>query len=314
MKLLGQYDNGNYKVYMFDDGTKVRVADDDVILTPEFPENIDIKLTNICPIGCPYCHENSKASETPDYKTDLLDKRLLGSLNPYTEVALGGGALSAIDEDVFIQLLINLEERKIITNATVNQLELDNEKFYNILLNYYLPKKLINGLGISFKRRGDKRLEYLIKKYRSRVVVHVINGIATQKDFEYLKSLHCKILILGYKDFRRGDEYFKKLKNAIRKNQNNTEKNIYDYMDSFKSVSFDTLALEQLNIKAKVSKEEWSQNYLGDDGLFTMYIDVPNSKFAANSIRDEDSRLRLEDYNYNIREMFQKIRNQEEGK
>jgi intein/homing endonuclease len=53
-KLLGSYQNGNYSVRIFSDGTKIRENDLD-FFEAEFPENIDIKITNNCNIGCRFC-------------------------------------------------------------------------------------------------------------------------------------------------------------------------------------------------------------------------------------------------------------------
>ena len=56
--LLGSYTNGNYKVSIYDDGTKIRENNLDN-LTPDTIESMDIKITNCCDMGCPFCHENS---------------------------------------------------------------------------------------------------------------------------------------------------------------------------------------------------------------------------------------------------------------
>ena len=57
----------------------------------------------------------------------------------------------------------------------------------------------------------------------------------------------------------------------------------YTYLSlSFKVLSFDNLALEQLNIKKYVSPEDWKTHYMGDDGSFTMYIDLVKEEFAKN--------------------------------
>ena len=45
MKLLGKYNNGNYTVSLFDDGTKIRETEAD-FFDAEFPENIDCKITD----------------------------------------------------------------------------------------------------------------------------------------------------------------------------------------------------------------------------------------------------------------------------
>ena len=51
MKRIGEYQNGNYTVKIYEDGTKIRENDLD-FFESEFPENIDIKITNRCNMGC----------------------------------------------------------------------------------------------------------------------------------------------------------------------------------------------------------------------------------------------------------------------
>ena len=56
MKLIAAYNNGNYNVAIYDDGTKIRDnGNDSRIFTPEFPESIDLKITNYCDKGCKFC-------------------------------------------------------------------------------------------------------------------------------------------------------------------------------------------------------------------------------------------------------------------
>lgn len=47
-KLLSKYRNGNYNVMIFEDGTKIRYNDLDCLI-PEFPESMDMKISNFCP-------------------------------------------------------------------------------------------------------------------------------------------------------------------------------------------------------------------------------------------------------------------------
>lgn len=54
MKVLGSYINGNYRVVILNDGTKIRTNDLDN-LTPNKPEAMDLKITNKCDIGCAFC-------------------------------------------------------------------------------------------------------------------------------------------------------------------------------------------------------------------------------------------------------------------
>ncbi len=54
MKILHDYQNGNYNVKIYSDGTKIRETQEDEFL-PEFSENIDIKITDYCDAGCKFC-------------------------------------------------------------------------------------------------------------------------------------------------------------------------------------------------------------------------------------------------------------------
>ena len=62
--LLNSYKNGNCKVSIYDDGTKVREYDGEP--SPVHPESMDIKITNYCSgsedqsnLLCKWCHERS---------------------------------------------------------------------------------------------------------------------------------------------------------------------------------------------------------------------------------------------------------------
>ena len=71
----------------------------------------------------------------------------------------------------------------------------------------------------------------------------------------------------------------------------------------FEVVSFDNLAVQQLEAERLMSEEDWNQFYMGDDGSATMYIDMVKKEFAKSSTSTE--RYPLED---DIKTMFKKIR------
>ena len=59
------YLNGNYVVHWkghVQEKRALRVGEE---LISEFPDSIDLKITNKCPWACPYCHESS----TPNGKS-----------------------------------------------------------------------------------------------------------------------------------------------------------------------------------------------------------------------------------------------------
>ena len=49
------------------------------------------------------------------------------------------------------------------------------------------------------------------------------------------------------------------------------------------TMSFDNLAIEQLNVKKLFTIEGWEKFYMGDDFCFTMYIDAVKQEYAPTS-------------------------------
>ena len=54
-KLISSYKNGNTRVSIFEDGTKIRKYDGEA--KPDYPESIDIKISNFCDLSefCKWC-------------------------------------------------------------------------------------------------------------------------------------------------------------------------------------------------------------------------------------------------------------------
>mgnify|MGYP000920869978 CR=1 FL=1 len=290
MKLLNTYKNGNYKVVLFDDGTKIRQTNEDKFIS-SFPECIDLKITNKCDMGCKYCHEDSTIIGEHG---DILDAEFINTLKPYTELALGGG--NVLCHPDLIEFLKILKSKNIIVNITINQIHFG---IYKELIQYILDNELIKGLGISLTKSPDEEFISEIKKY-SNIVIHVINGVIQLADLRKLYNQGLKLLILGYKQFRRGENYFS---SDIIINKQIIYHNIEEINKGFKVVSFDNLAIKQLELRRLFSDKEWQEFYMGDDGQFTMYIDLVKRHFAKNSI--SVNRYDLLD---NIEDMFQKVK------
>ena len=272
MKLLGSYLNGNYKVYMFDDGTKIR-ANKLNTLEPVFPESIDMKISNRCDKGCPMCHEQSE----PDGGLADLNHPILETLHSYTELALGGGnVLEHPDLDDFLK---RMKEKNVICNMTVH---LDHfvQNFDRLMA--YSKKKLIHGLGISVGCVPDEALVHTISKFPN-AVVHVIAGMVTPAILERLYDKDIKLLILGYKDFGRGVGYHE-ADPAIDNRIENLRDLLPELAPHFATISFDNLAIRQLCVWRIVSDEMWEMGYMGDDGQFTMYIDLVKEEYAVSSV------------------------------
>lgn len=290
MNLLGVYKNGNYTVKLLSDGTKIRETKDDDFI-PSYAENCDVKITDKCDGGCPFCYEGC----TPNGKHgDILNQKFLKTLHPYTELAINGNDMSHPDLIPFLQ---KLKEKKVIANMTVNQIHF--ERFQDEIREL-VDNKLIHGLGISLKEPNKEFVE-LVKTYPN-AVIHVINGILTPSDVETLADNGLKLLVLGYKQLRRGKDWYNKEHENIIRRQIWLHNAIEEMLNHFEVISFDNLAIEQLEVKRLMSEAEWDEFYMGDDGTMTFYIDLVDGMFGRNSLATDKYPI-ME----NIDDMFQKI-------
>ena len=294
MSLIGQAKNGNYIMQLWSDGTKIRYNDLDYF-EPENVESIDLKITNRCFRGCSFCHENS----TSDGKHgDILNLPFLDTMLPYSEIAIGGG--NVLLHPDLIPFLEGLKERKLIANMTVHQ----NDFMVNSdFLKHLVRDKLIYGLGVSLYY-VDYEFIKAIKEFPN-AVIHVINGVTSVYELERLANNNLKILILGYKEFRRGKDLYDVIGDDIERGKSELYEALPMIVNDgwFDYVSFDNLAIKQLNPKRFMNEKDWESFYMGDDGTFTMYIDAVNRQFAKSSVSTE--RWEITD---NIKDMFNKVR------
>lgn len=293
MELLGSYKNGNTMNHIFSDGTRIRETEDNEFRF-DFASNMDVKICNQCSMSCPFCHEGS----TPDGKFgDILNEKFIETLHPYQEIAIGGGDATAHPD--LIPFLEKLKAQKVIANMTVNQVHFEQKQD---LIRKLVDEKLIYGLGVSLVNPTESFIN-LAKEY-SNAVIHVINGVLKPSDVAALENNDLKMLILGYKHLRRGNDYFDSDAVNIKKNQEWLYENLGAILSKFKVVSFDNLSLEQLDVRRLLSDRQWEEFYQGEDGTSTYYIDMVERKFAKSSTAPFDKRYDLLD---SVDEMFQMV-------
>ena len=284
-ELLAYYLNGNYTVKLYSDGTKIKKTKADKFIA-SFPDSMDLKITDYCDMNCPMCHEKSSVNG----REGNLNEKFLSTLKRGTELAIGGG--NPLSHKELVPFLERMKKQGIICNLTVNEAHLaKNQAFVEELIS----KKLIYGLGVSIKAYNQKAVDFA--RANKNTVLHIINGIFT--DFDKISNQDLKILILGYKKFGKGKEYFNE---EIKENMSKTKERLISLLDKFECISFDNLALKQLDVRSIIPEAEYDSMYMGDDGEATMYIDLVNREFAMSST--SEMRYPLED---NIIPMFKKI-------
>ena len=292
-----KYNNGNYTVAIdLSNGTKVRYNKEDKFV-PTTIENFDYKITNRCDMNCPFCFESSSVKGK---HADIMNQKFIDSLHPYTEISVGGG--NPLCHPQLIQFLEKCKKLKLIPNITINQIHFERNQE---LIERLVSDKLVYGVGVSLVEPTQSFIK-LVKRY-SNVVIHVINGVITEQQLNMLYGHNLKILVLGYKELGRGESLYRNVTNII-DDRKDMLKHSIEYIiknKMFNVVSFDNRALQQLDIKSILPKEQWDVFYMGDDGIdgeytsASMFIDGVKEQFALNSCSSK--RYKLMD---NINDMF----------
>ena len=296
---MNTYKNGNTIVSIKSDGTKIRYVPDNQQAEPEFPESIDMKITNKCSMNCPMCHEKS----TPYGYHGNLNHPLLDSLRPYTELAVGGGdPLSHPDLEFFLK---RMKDRKVICNITVHWKQfLNNYK----TLKYWEQEGLIHGVGVSVTEVVPEDVINMMIGFPN-LVVHAILGIINEHLLNMLSDKDLNVLLLGYKVFGRGVDYRFNHERSIDDNIMVLSNKIETMYKHFRAVSFDNLAIKQLKLKEKMTPAAWKQFYMGDDGTFTMYVDLVKNEYAVSSTSPERNNIDDND----IETLFANIRRKDDA-
>ena len=289
--IIAKYDNGNYKVVLMDDGTKIRYNNLDN-LTPSFAESIDCTITTKCDGGCPYCYlgcnENGEHAD--------LNQPFFNTLHKGQELALNGNDLTHPD---LVKFLARMRNNGVICNMTFNQKHFMK---HAIDIKQLEMLGLIHGVGVSLTDSTDLNL-YVNLEMFDNVVVHTIDGLLTKTDIDNMSDKDIKLLILGYKILGRGVDYFNKYESVIDNNVKYLRDNIKEISKHFNVISFDNLALEHLDIKSHIPNKEWERLYMGNEGEYTFFIDAVNKKFAVSSLAEKQYDL-MDD----VDDMFRKVR------
>lgn len=307
------YFNGLAKVTIESDtgktgGTRlIEIPDDknieDII---EYPFNIDIRLSDKCPLGynpktksaiCSFCHESARTDGKQgdlNYLKTMLDTQIPKGM--HIELAVGVNEINSDIADFFDWA----NNRGFIINATINQLSVASNKKSIEIVKGLIDRQSIKGLGISF--RNLEKLDRIPKEILSypSTVFHVISGI---DDIDDVKKLATdfdvkKVLVLGEKNFGFNTEQFNSENNRTRRAI--WHNRIGELFPLFDIVSFDNLGVEQLDLRRFVrNQKDWDTFYQGE---YSMYINLVDKYFSTSS----RSNFFVSSDKTNIRDFFQK--------
>ena len=288
-----KYRNGNAVVTLdLRDGTRIIEYPDNEPLTLDTPLNIDIRVSTQCPYGynvetqkstCAFCHESALVSGV-ECHYGILQKILMDAKLPRgTEIALGVNEIT----DNLIQFVKNLYRIGLVVNITMNERYI--LQYGDTGLKQMLP--YVFGLGISYRSlQGCLSLPDWIAEY-PHTVIHVINGIDDFDDVKELGVKYRKLLVLGEKDFgfNRGKV------NLDTPEHKQWKSNIMQLTKIFDIVSFDNLGLQQLEIRGKITYEEYKSFYQGEHSMYINAVEqyfAPSSRTRNNIKRFDETDLR----------------------
>lgn len=306
-----RYINGNYIVKTSSYGSSffglwkraLRIGEE---LRSEFPDSIDLKITDRCSHGCPFCHESS----TKEGKVLDLEKtkEILSQLPAKPiEIAVGGGnVLECLDETEDILSWLSNRGHQTRITITLDDLKSTGNQELDDKISNMLSSK-IGGLGISVTslEKSGIKLTKNMSRYSSffgtglidhtdlwknlmfgpQIVYHVIAGITPVEDIKsIIENTKGSVLILGFKQWGRSR------KSEI-PDLSELKKYLYELIQfsttELSSLGFDNLAIEQLGVKEMIGDKIWKNIYLGEEGSCSMYIDAVRGEFARTSRSSE---------------------------
>lgn len=230
-----------------------------------------------------FCHEKSN---THGLHGDIdLGLEIFSDLPPGVELAIGGGATQK--HPSIKRFLRGLKNLNLIPNITVNQFHFEED--FGIISELVFDK-YIYGMGVSFIRAESlNKVKEIWRDYND-LVFHLILGVHTLDDLDFiLKNAprQSKVLLLGYKQFGNGVNFYKNHNTEIDKNIYNWFTKLYTYFRRDDLIlSFDNLAIEQLKMRRFFPNSEWTRFYQGADGgpdMGSMYVDLVKKEYSYSS-------------------------------
>lgn len=279
--------NGNVRVSLnLSNGERTLTYPMNEGVAPTAPFNIDIRVQTACSFGfnpttgkaiCTFCHESARTDGKECDYSQLLSK--LGALsrelsnNHAIELAIGCNS-PTLELGTFLREVVRLQ---FIPNLTVNGGHL---KTHLPTIQKWQQEGIVFGVGISYRKLFENQLALLQDKLNN-VVLHCICGIDSVDDVLRMGKSNPqirKLLILGEKDFGFNvgnvdisSPYHLEWKVRLR-----------EVLDAYEIVSFDNLALEQLNVRGTlgITDSEWNSRYQGE---YSLYINAVEGYYSPSS-------------------------------
>lgn len=259
----------NYKAFFINGKTlRIKLDPSKPITNLRYPEFMDVKITNYCEGGCPYCYQNS--GEEDDGYRDALGKldTYIGGLTtnqrPF-QIAIGGG--NPNEHPDFVRILKMFDKYGIVPNYTTNGMGLP----WPIIM---ATKELCGGVAISCHEHLTSIWQSAIEKLWLHVQTNLHIIISDKHSIDRFKNI--------YWQYKNKIKYFVLLPYEMAGRAPSAEVD-YEYLTE---VLYEIRNTEQIAFGANFYKYLCGSDFkisLYEPEIFSKFLDVKDMRFYNSS-------------------------------
>lgn len=258
-----------------------------------FPQLVDIKITNFCNLGCPFCYQSSTTNGLHASKENIKEYFKILNDSGVLEIVLGGGEPTQHPD--IVNILKEAKNYNFTIGLTTKNYNLDKHpQIYDILDN-------LDTMAISCNNINDlSKIESMIKNLnkiiienhlsykKPKIYIQSIWGVIDNNELDIILDWVSSIYLingftlLGYKDFGFGEIYNKK---EIDSSWLETVKNKIGKLEYYK-IGIDAVMVN--NYHQDLIDNGIKEIYLNaEEGKFSCYLDCVNETLSPSSYNKE---------------------------
>ena len=257
-------------------GNKVRLsfnADDPTPIAASAPELVDVKITDYCPFGCPFCYQDSTLEGKHATLENLVDVANKIAAAKVFEVAIGGGEPTLHPD--FITILRIFRNRGVVPNFTTRNLGWLNKPDAETILD------LCGSFAFSAQTADEVRHLNEILADGIEPTIHIVMGTVDRETLaemlDVISAADFDVTLLGWKRTGRAQDPE------------------HPYLDWWWETAHEH-APHRLGIDTALAAESEAAGLLADvpkwqyhtaDGPWSCYIDAVNMTVAPSSWQPE---------------------------
>lgn len=170
------------------------------------PELLDVKLTDVCSVGCAFCYQDSRPDRQHARLEDVAFIAAEAGKAGVFEVALGGGEVSEYPD--FVEALRLFRAAGVVPNFTTRRIRWLAREWATL-------RELVGGVAVSVGSAAEIRLLGSLipvsQRRAGQLVAQVVMGTVERAELLTLMraagEAQIRVTLLGFKDVGRGQSY-----------------------------------------------------------------------------------------------------------